>query len=102
VIARDFMELKGGAGTDGCIGQFDAVVMNPPFENAADVRHIVHALRMVKPGGRLVAICANGPRQQAVLRPLVEQHGGEWEELPADTFKAEGTGVRTALLTLTA
>lgn len=102
VIARDFMELKGGAGADGCIGQFDAVVMNPPFEGAADVRHIVHALRMVKPGGRLVAICANGPRQQAVLRPLVEQHGGEWEELPADTFKAEGTGVRTALLALTA
>jgi len=27
-------------------------------------------LKFLKPGGRLVAICANGPRQQAELRPL--------------------------------
>ena len=33
-----------------------------------------------------------------VLRPLVEARGGEWEDLQADTFSAEGTGVRTALI----
>jgi len=38
--------------------------MNPPFENGADIKHIQHAMKMLKPGGRLVAICANGPRQQ--------------------------------------
>ena len=84
------------------LGKFDAVLMNPPFENAADIKHITHALTMLKPGGRLVAICANGPRQQAVLRPLVEARGGEWEDLPPDTFKEQGTGVRTALMMIPA
>jgi len=75
--------------------------MNPPFVNGQDIQHITHALHMLKPGGRLVAICANGPRQQEKLRPIVEQHGGRWESLPADTFKDSGTGVNTVLLRLT-
>ena len=52
-------------------------------------------LRGMLPGlGGLVALCANGPRQSASLRPMVEARGGEWEDLPADTFKEEGTAVR--------
>ena len=55
-------------------------------------------LRGMLPGlgglGGLVALCANGPRQRASLRPMVEARGGEWEDLPADTFKEEGTAVR--------
>jgi hypothetical protein len=53
---------------------------------------------MLKPGGRLVAICANGPRQKDKLRPIVEARGGIWEELPLDTFIGAGTGVCTVLL----
>jgi len=102
VITADFLELSAGAGETGRIGAFDLAIMNPPFENAADVKHITHALTMLKEGGRLVALCANGPRQNAILRPLVESRGGTWEELPADTFKSEGTGVRTALLVVDA
>jgi 16S rRNA G1207 methylase RsmC len=74
--------------------------MNPPFVNAQDVAHILHARTMLRPGGRMAAICADGPRQQTTLRPLVEACGGIWEELPAGTF--EGTNVRAVLLTLTA
>jgi len=66
----------------------------------ADIEHITHALTMLKPGGRLVALCANGPRQSTSLRPMSEARGGEWEVLPADTFKEEGTGVRVALITM--
>lgn len=102
VIARDFLELKPGAGSDGCIGAFDAVVMNPPFVGAQDIQHIRHALAMVKPGGRLVALCANGPRQNEQLRPLVAQYRGEWEVLPAGSFAESGTAVNVALLTLRA
>lgn len=102
VISRDFLELKPGAGSDGCIGAFDAVVMNPPFVGAQDIKHIRHALAMVKPGGRLVALCANGPRQQEQLRPLVDQYRGEWEDLPGGSFADSGTGVNVALLMLQA
>jgi phospholipid N-methyltransferase len=82
------------------LGAFDRIIMNPPFANAADIKHITHARTMLKPGGRLVAICANGPRQNATLRPLVEACGGFWEELAPDTFRSSGTGVSTVLLTL--
>ena len=75
--------------------------MNPPFADGADIHHITHALRLLSPGGRIVALCANGPRQNAQLRPIIEQMGGEWEELPANTFAAAGTNVRTVLLTAT-
>lgn len=90
VRCGDFLEF----GADALGGLFDRVVMNPPFERGADIAHIRHAISLLKPGGRLVALCANGPRQNEALRPLVDS----WEDLPADTFKAEGTGVRVALL----
>jgi len=89
---RDFLECHED------LGEFDAIVMSPPFANAQDIDHIEHALTMLKPGGRLVALCANGPRQQERLRPLIEARGGLWEELSADTFRNAGTSVRTVLL----
>ena len=72
----------------------DCVLMNPPFSKGQDVAHILHALKFLKPGGRLVALCANGPRQQAELRPLATT----WEELPEGTFADQGTNVRAALM----
>lgn len=78
------------------LGRFDRIVMNPPFANAADIAHILHARSMLKPGGRLVALCANGPRQADRLRPLATS----WEDLPQGTFKHAGTNVNTALLVI--
>jgi protein-L-isoaspartate O-methyltransferase len=89
VERADFLTCNGDLGT------FDRILMNPPFKDAEDVKHIMHARNFLRPGGKLVAICANGPRQQAALRPLAES----WEELPAGTF--DGTGVRAVLLTIT-
>lgn len=77
---------------------FDRIVMNPPFENGADIKHIEHARHLLKPGGRLVAICANGPRQRDRLMPLASH----WEDLPPGTFKDAGTMVNTALLVIDA
>ena len=84
------------------LGQFDVVLLNPPFTAAADVEHIRHAFKFVKPGGRLVALCADGPRQQFHLRGWVESMGGRWEELPQGTFASEGTNVRVALIVVAA
>jgi len=76
---------------------FDAVIMNPPFDNGQDIKHILHALTMLKEGGQLVAICSGGPRQKAKLEPLCDY----WEPLPPGTFKASGTMVNTVLLSIT-
>lgn len=95
VICGDFLALEN-------LGQFDRIIMNPPFANAVDIKHIERAASLLRPGGRLVAICAGGPRQTAALRPLSEKTGGLWEELPDGTFAESGTNVRTVLLTINA
>lgn len=97
VHCRDFLEVT----PDELGERFDAVLMNPPFANAADIAHIEHAARFLKPGGTLVAICAAGPRQHERLQPLVAHHGGTWEPLPAGTFEESGTAVHTVLLSFT-
>lgn len=95
VFHADFMEYENQSG-------FNAIVMNPPFSQAQDIDHIKRAFGMLKPGGKLVAICANGSRQNAQLRPLVEACGGLWEPLPPNTFAESGTAVNAVLLTLAA
>lgn len=90
VICADFLDMSGCTEDT----KFDRIVMNPPFENGADLKHIEHALTMLKPGGRLVAICANGPRQNEKLKPKA----ASWKDIPSGTFN--GTGVRTALITI--
>ncbi len=99
VTAADFLEF---AANDPPLGEFDRIVMNPPFENASDINHIRHAFQFLRPGGRLVALCADGPKQNATLRPWVEELGGTWERLPPGTFKSEGTGVNVVLLVVDA
>lgn len=87
----DFLSCNGDLGT------FDRIVMNPPFVNGSDIKHINHALTFLKPGGRLVALCANGPRQRDAFMNLAEH----WEDLPPDSFKDQGTRVNVALMVLT-
>lgn len=77
-------------------GKFDRIIMNPPFKNGEDIKHIKHALTMLKPGGILVAICANGPRQGEQLQILADH----WEALPPGTFKEAGTNVNAAMLVI--
>jgi phospholipid N-methyltransferase len=93
VIAGDFLEQRPED-----LGPFDRIIMNPPFERGADIRHIRHAIGFLKPGGRLVALCAAGPRQEAELKPIAEGSGGFWERLPAGSFSSQGTGVNVAML----
>lgn len=88
VICSDFLDCS----IEG-IGYFDRIIMNPPFENGSDIKHIMHAIEFLRPGGRLVALCANGPRQQRELADL-----GEYIELPAGSFKESGTNVNVSLL----
>lgn len=87
-ICADFLTRMGFQ-----IGTFDTIVMNPPFANGQDIAHIRHAMTFLKPRGRLVALCAAGPRQEKELKPLASH----WEVLE-DAFREQGTGVRVALM----
>ena len=88
--------------TSAGLGQFDLILMNPPFDSGSDIAHIKHAFGLLAPGGRLVTICANGPRQREQLQPLAMSNQGSWEDLPAGSFKHAGTMVNTALVVINA
>jgi predicted RNA methylase len=77
-------------------GQFDAVIMNPPFKQGRDIKHIQHALTMLKPGGRLVSLCYNGTRQNEQLKPIADV----WEVLPESSFKSEGTSASVVMIVI--
>ncbi len=90
---RDFLKVT----TDEIGGMVDAVIMNPPFKRGTDVKHIKHALDMVRPGGQLVSLCYNGVAQNRHLKPLADT----WEVLPEGSFKESNTGASVAMITIT-
>jgi predicted RNA methylase len=92
ILQRDFL-----ACTVAEFGLFDAVAMNPPFHMRADIRHILHALTFLKPGGKLAALCMDTRHRAEALRGLAHS----WEVIPAGAFNKEGTGVGTVLATFT-
>lgn len=90
LIQQDFLQC-----TAEQTGMFDGVIMNPPFKNATDMKHIRHALTMLRPGGRIVALCYAGPRQRAAFQNV---NGWHWIDLDAGSFRSEGTGASVAMI----
>lgn len=75
-------------------GDFDFVIMNPPFYGKHYAKHVEHALKFLKPGGRLVAILPATARYDHGLLK------GRWEDLPVGSFAESGTNINTTILTI--
>lgn len=82
---------------------FDRVLMNPPFAKRADIHHVLHARKFLKPGGMLVSIMSAGVafREDALTRDFRDQCE-TITELPDGAFLESGTGVRTVVVTMRA
>ncbi len=52
VVASDFLDYGG---------EYDVIVMNPPFEKLQDIDHVRHAFDLLTEGGRLVAVMSESP-----------------------------------------
>lgn len=108
LLAQGFTQTVQGDFLDqlpAVLGQFDRVVMNPPFDGGRDIDHVVHALKFVKPGGKLVSVMSAGvefreDRKTADFRALVERHGGRFRDLPAGSFAEAGTNVNTCIVSI--
>lgn len=101
-FGRDFLDTPPAP-----LGLFDRVVMNPPFRSGQDARHVVHALRFLKPGGRLAAIMSASAMYRETgayreLRATLANLDHDFEALPDGAFIESGTAVNTALLTVRA
>ncbi|SEQ71475.1 Predicted RNA methylase [Faunimonas pinastri] len=96
VVFADFLKLEPQQ-------IYDRVLMNPPFGRQADIRHVLHAAKFLRAGGRLVAVMSAGVRYRVnrlstEFRAFVESRDGEFEDLPSDSFRASGTSVSTCLV----
>jgi len=85
LVGRDFLEdIVPPA-------RYARIVMNPPFENGTDARHVRHAFDLLEPGGRLAAIVSEGlffrDDAEDFLRWLTSVNA-QTEKLPAHSFRA--------------
>jgi hypothetical protein len=88
VLTANFLEQPA-------TGDFDKVVMNPPFYGRHYAQHVRHAYKFLAPGGTLVAVLpATAHYDHAELE-------GEWRDLPVGSFSEAGTNVPTGLLRMT-
>lgn len=86
---------------------YDRVVMNPPFGRQADIMHVTHALKFLKPDGLLVSVMASSVtfrsnKLTSDFRQIIEERGGHIEELPEGAFKSSGTMVNTVIVIIPA
>lgn len=82
---------------------FDAVVMNPPFTAKADIAHVTHALRFLRPGGRLVSVMWPSWRTSShaaavAFRDAMLNYEVATVDLPAGAFASSGTDVPTVIV----
>jgi len=78
---------------------FDLVVMNPPFYGKHYAKHVRHAMRFLKPGGRLVAIL---PATAQHDHGLLDDLRPDWCDLPLGAFRDSGTNICTVTATIRA
>jgi len=98
LVGYDFLEYNGGP--------YERIVMNPPFENAQEIDHVLHAYQLLAPGGRIVSVMSEGPffrsdKKSETFRDFVDNYGWS-EKLPEGSFlkSRNSTGVNTRLVVI--
>lgn len=79
-------------------GNFDLVVMNPPFYGKHYEKHIRHALRFLAPKGKLVSIL---PATARYDHGCLDDLRPRWSDLPVGSFSESGTNINTTICTVT-
>lgn len=87
VLRANFLETEP-------TGDYDFVVMNPPFYGRHYAKHVRHAMGFLKEGGQLAAVLPVTARydhgELDDLRP-------RWVDLPVGSFSESGTNINTCI-----
>ena len=76
---------------------FDCVVMNPPFAGRHYAKHVRHAMKFLKPGGKIVAIL---PATARYDHGELDDLSPRWTDLPVGAFSESGTNINTTVATI--
>jgi len=98
VIERDFLSV-----TPAEIGQFDAVLANPPFTRNQDILHTMHMFQFIRPGGALSVIMSTAwlegkTKAHRQFKEFLETQDVTVTAIEAGAFKESGTTVSTVRL----
>lgn len=85
VVTANFLELEP-------TGDFDFVIMNPPFYGRHYIKHVNHAMKFLRDGGILVSILP------ATAHYDHGELNGSWTDLPVASFSEAGTNVPTGMM----
>lgn len=77
--------------------RFDRVIMNPPFYGKHYEKHIRHALKFLRSGGRLTSILPSTARYD---HGLLDDLNGQWADLEVGSFSESGTNVNTSIFSV--
>lgn len=97
IVGNDALQIEG---------QYDKIVMNPPFEKNQDIKHVRYAYdNNLKPGGKLVSIMSEhaffaNDKESVEFRDWLDSIDGASEKLPEGSFKESdrSTGVNTRIV----
>ena len=110
---QEFLKDKGYKVTGGDFleqtptGDYDRIIMNPPFSNDQEITHIEHAYKFLKPGGRLVAVTSSmagerSNKRNVAFKEWLDELGAEQQDLPEGSFRdaINPTGVNTKIIVI--
>jgi predicted RNA methylase len=80
--------------------EFTHVILNPPFEKQADVDHVMHAFKFLKPGGTMAAIMSiavtfRSNSKTTQFRAFLDSMGATIIVNDKNAFKESGTAAQT-------
>lgn len=100
VHEKDFLTLSPAE-----LGLFDAIVANPPFTKNQDIKHVMHMLNFLKPGGSLSVIMSPGwqegrQKTHQAFKEFLASQDVAIEPIAAGAFKGSGTSIPTVQLVI--
>ena len=98
-IGRDFLDID----VANVQQRFDGIVLNPPFEDRADISHTLAAYKLLAPRGVLAAIVSEGTffrtdTKTVAFRDFLESRKAQVSCLPAGSFATSGTQIASRMV----
>ena len=92
VVGKDFLQFNQ---------PYDVIIANPPFSKQQDIDHVTHMIELAR--RRVVSVMSASirfrtNRKTVEFLELLERQSGEIIDLPDNSFRESGTGVRTCVV----